>query len=482
MTAPARTAPQGPQRPRGPQAPARRRAPSPPAPPRQAGPARATSGRARRLPGGSGTPGILRSLLVGLLLAAVLWGVVGAWTVSQHASAASEVVSTSEPLSLAAQQMYRSLSDADVTATTAFLEEQETGKPESLPVRQHFEADLVSAAAELAVLTSAGAGTGTGTGGSRQLSSELVTISAGLQAYRGYVEQAQSFNSFNVPLAGASSMQVASEEMHTELLPAAGAIYAQESSALRAASAQATGFPWIIITLLLAIGTGYALMRSQRWLTRRTHRRINFGLLLASAALLVSVLWLAAAFISARSDFNQGIGHGSAPAESLAQAVIASEGARGDQILNLISRTGSTSFSQDFASKTKQIGPLPGSLLSSADAASLQVNREEVLTAEHAATIWYKAADRAFNLDTAGQFGQETSLVIGTAKGDSTPSFMRLESELGRAITADQNVFNSSAASGSGAYGGLEVAVIIAALLMAAGSAWGISRRLAEYR
>jgi hypothetical protein len=34
----------------------------------------------------------------------------------------------------------------------------------------------------------------------------------------------------------------------------------------------------------------------------------------------------------------------------------------------------------------------------------------------------------------------------------------------------------------SGAFGGLEVAVIIAALLMAVGSAWGPSRRLAEYR
>lgn len=34
----------------------------------------------------------------------------------------------------------------------------------------------------------------------------------------------------------------------------------------------------------------------------------------------------------------------------------------------------------------------------------------------------------------------------------------------------------------SGAFGGIEAGVIIAALLMAAGSAWGFSRRLAEYR
>ena len=58
----------------------------------------------------------------------------GAWTVIQHASAAQDVVSTSEPLSLSAQQMYRSLSDADVTATTAFL----AGPDEPLPARQRY--------------------------------------------------------------------------------------------------------------------------------------------------------------------------------------------------------------------------------------------------------------------------------------------------------------------------------------------------------
>ena len=40
----------------------------------------------------------------------------GTWTVIQHASAAQDVVSTSEPLSLSAQRMYQALSDAVLTA------------------------------------------------------------------------------------------------------------------------------------------------------------------------------------------------------------------------------------------------------------------------------------------------------------------------------------------------------------------------------
>jgi hypothetical protein len=81
-------------------------------------------------------PARLRVLMIGLLVASLAWGAVTAWTVIQHSSAAHDVVSTSEPLSLSAQRMYLSLSDADVTATTAFL----AGVNVPLPERQRYAA------------------------------------------------------------------------------------------------------------------------------------------------------------------------------------------------------------------------------------------------------------------------------------------------------------------------------------------------------
>jgi hypothetical protein len=62
--------------------------------------------------------------MIGVLLASLAWGALGAWAVSQHASAAQDVVTTSEPLSLSAQQMYRSRSAtctarASCTATSS---------------------------------------------------------------------------------------------------------------------------------------------------------------------------------------------------------------------------------------------------------------------------------------------------------------------------------------------------------------------------
>src|SRR5215475_11305608 len=143
-----------------------------------------------------------------------------------------------------------------------------------------------------------------------------------------------------------------------------------------------------------------ALLRTQLWLRRRTHRIVNYGLLAATLALAVSALWLVASFLSARSDFQQGLGHGSTPAETLAQAGIAAQQARGDEVLNLISRSGSTSFQQDFTAMRARIGPGPGTLLDKAAAASPDgTAARAVADARRDATNWYGVAGRVFNLD-----------------------------------------------------------------------------------
>lgn len=441
-----------------------------------AAPARAMPRVRRRRAGlviGAGTPAVLRLLLTGLVFGSLAWGVIAALTVSQHASAAGEVVSTSEPLSLAAQQMYQSLADADVTATTAFLAYPPTSSTvEPLSLRLRYQSDIASAGADLAALRGAA-----GAAGSGQIAANLAAISAGLPVFTQYVAQARTWSSFGFPLTGGSLIQDASAEMHLVLLPAANAIYTSENAVLTSTSAQATGLPLIVVAVALAIVIGYVLLRSQRWLTRRTHRRVNPGLLLATVVAAVSTIWLAAAFGTARSDFGQGLGHGSTPVQALSQAGIAAQEGRGDQVVNLISRSGSSSFQQLFAGVQARIGPGRGTLLATAAAGAGDVAR-----ADQDARTWYTASAKVFALDVAANYAAETNLVIGTGSGSSAADFARLEQDLRQAIAADQVVFRSNAAAGRGAFRGLEAGVIIAALLMAAGSAWGLSRRLAEYR
>jgi len=434
----------------------------------------AISGRRPRRIRPRSTAARLRVLMIGLVAACATWSVVAAWTASLHASAAGNVVHSSEPLSLDAQRIYQSLSSADITATTAFL----SGSVEPLPVRRRYAADIASAAAQLARLkTAAAAGT------SGQVLNCLAAISTGLPVYTADVADAQTYYSLGYQLTGASFIQVASEEMHLTLLPAARRIYLQENAALKTTSARATGLWQVLAALALAVAIACGLYRTQRWLYRRTHRVINYGLLIASAVLAVSMLWLISACAFARADLEHGVGNGSAPAESLAQAGIVAQQARADEILNLISRSGSTSFEQNFTVLRSEIGPGPGTLLTEAVASSGSGSASRLArSAARDAHTWYASNEQVIRLDLAAHYAAETQLVVGTGNASSAAGFDRLENAINRALAADQVTFRAGATAGAGAFGGLKAGAAAAGLIMAIACAWGLMRRLGEYR
>ena len=443
--------------------------PPPPAVPRRPGLLRGALPRRAQ----ATTPQLIALGMVVIVVAALAWGAIGTWTVIEHASAASDVVHVNEPLSLEARQLYLSLSDADVTATTAFL----SGPAVPLPTRQHYQADIAQAGADLSALTAAASP------GDQKLAASLQAVASSLPVYTSYVSEAQSDYALGYQLTGGSFMQVASEEMHLRLLPAAGTIDSLENADLAARTAQATGLPWIIVMLVLSLCLAVGLYRLQRWLSRRTRRTVNFGLLAASVGLVIAGVWLLVSFLVARSDLQSAEVHGSSPVQSLAQATITIQRARGDEVLNLISRSGSTSFEADFNADVRQVATGHSTLLATAAAASAGSKAAAPIAAASGdARAWYAASGRVLSLDLAANYAAETSLVIGTGRGSSAADFSRLESDLTTAIAADQAVFSKGASAGSGAFGGLDIAVVVAALLMAAGSAWGLGRRLGEYR
>jgi hypothetical protein len=105
-----------------------------------------------------------------------------------------------------------------------------------------------------------------------------------------------------------------------------------------------------------------------------------------------------------------------------------------------------------------------------------------IAAARRDASAWFAVNQRAQALDKVHDYGAETRLIIGSGPDTAGTLFGRLEDSLAAAIRADQAVFADSAAAGSDAFTGLEAGVAVLALIMAAGCAWGLSRRLAEYR
>jgi hypothetical protein len=416
------------------------------------------------------TPARLRLLLVGLVVLCLAWGAAAAWAVSQHASAAADVVGTSEPLSLDAQQIYRSLSDANATEASAFL----SGGLEPLAARRRYQADIAQADGRLEAATAAAGNSAAGT--------QLADLSSNLPVYAGEVATARADNGLGLPL-GAAYLREASALMRGTLLPAARDLYTKENARLATANGQATGLPLIALAIVVALAIGYVLYRAQRWLSRRTHRRLNYGLFLASVAGAVSLCWLIGAFAVARADLQQAANHGSAPVETLAQADIAALQAHADESLTLIDDSGDDVFQADFSAVQKKLGPGPGTLLTLASrTAAGSPGAGPAAAAATTATAWYRAHRQVRTQDDSSAHAAAVRSAIGSGPDDSGALFRQLDTDLTGAISSDQVVFRSNARSGRDAFAGLEAGVIVLSIVMAAGCAWGLSRRLAEYR
>ncbi len=422
----------------------------------------------------------LRLLLVILIVLSLAWGVLAALTANQHASAAADVVAVSEPLSLDAEQVYTSLSDADATAANAFLSGGRAPPPPPA-ARQRYNADITQAAIRIEAASALVGSSAARTQLPSQLKNQsktdttaigddLTTLIAKLPAYTSEVGTAQADNRLGLPL-GAAYLREASELLRDSLLPAASDIYARESRLLTSASAQATGLPLVVFAVLVGIGIGYVLYRSWRWLTRHSHRVVNYGLLLAALAGVVSLVWLATAFTIGRTELLHAQQHGSAPAQAYARAEVAALQAHADESLTLIDNSGDDSYQQDFVTQQKRLGPDPGTLLVAAE--------PNGGPASTAAQAWYQAHK---NLRAQDDGGNHRGAVQSALSGPAARQFAQLSAVLNNGIDQDQAVFASSARSGRDSFTGLAVGMIVAALIMVAGSVWGLNRRLAEYR
>src|SRR5262245_41802733 len=100
------------------------------------------------------TPGVLITFTAALVVVGVLVGVFTAVSVQTRAQALDNLKGSSGPLADAAQTLYRSLSDADATANSAFLA---AGDPEADPdtLRSRYDQDIAQAEHALAIAVAA---------------------------------------------------------------------------------------------------------------------------------------------------------------------------------------------------------------------------------------------------------------------------------------------------------------------------------------
>ena len=239
--------------------------------------------------------------------------------------------------------------------------------------------------------------------GGSAVGDDLAALSAGLPVYAGEVDTARADNRLGLPL-GAAYLREASGLLRGSLLPVASDIYAEQSGLLTSASAQATGLPLMVVAIVIGLVIGYVFYRAWRWLTRCTHRRVNYGLLVAAVAGAVSLVWLAGAFAVGRTELLHALQQGSAPAETFAQADVAVLQAHADESLTLIDDSGDDSYQQDFIIQQKRLGPGPGTLLAAVQAPPGSGVSGSAAVA--AAQAWYRAHAALRALDGPAPLGR----------------------------------------------------------------------------
>ncbi len=403
-------------------------------------------------------------------LALVLLAGVLALVATLRTQAASEDVTTrSGPLTAAAQELYRALSDADASAGEGFL--LGAGEPESLRLR--YQTDLAAAGRALAVVGSA-SGPDAATG-------PVATLTSGLPVYAGLVETARTADRQGLTY-GSAYLREASSFLQTTLLPAAQQTYDAQAAALSDDQAVADGGVWTVLALLAVVAALVALRLLHRRIARTTKRRLTPGVALAGAAVGLLLVWgvialglCAALTASARDD-------GSDPNRELVAARFSVLQSRSDEVLTLVARSTGDGYEQDYVRRSIALYGWQGLLDRAreeagdgpvaADAAlATTVGREGIVVHELART-----------LDVSGDYDGAVALTLSTAPTGGQGAVSQVEDALGRAITTTADTASADAAAADAATTLLAVGVVVLTLVAAAGLAVGVWPRLQEYR
>jgi len=413
------------------------------------------------------TPKLYRLVVAGLVLLGLGSGAAALATERHRSGLAGGVASVSGPLSVDAQDLYRSLSDADATAATAFL----THGAEPAVLRQRYLDDVARASAALSVALR---------DADDADAARLALLADRLPVYTGLVETARSYNRLGVPLGGAY-LREASGLMRGTLLPAAEQLFSSAQRRLIDGQRQGAGVPWAV--LLLGLVTIASLVAAQVLLARRTNRVFNVGLVAASLAALIALAWSAMALSVSAAEAGKGHRDGSALVSVLAPARQAALRARADEALTLIARGSGAAFEQDYAAVLADLVGQDGTggLLGRARAAA-PADRAVIEEARTQALRWRDLHAKVRQLDDGGDY--EGAVALATATGPDSPStvFGRLDAAITSALTVTNGRVHSQAGHAGRALGGLGAALVLLTAGLVTAVVLGFRPRIGEYR
>jgi len=408
------------------------------------------------------TPG--RILTIGIILATL--GVLSAFatstTINQRKQVLSTVLNHTEPLAFAAGQLYTTLSVADAAAATAFI-----AQAEPRTVRQRYEQAITDAAV---AVTRASSGLT-----DEPLVRLLGRINAELAVYTGLIEIARTNNRAGNPV-GASYLSEASALMQSTILPDAQWLYQATSARVDSETTASTQIPAPVI-LVVATTVAFGAF-SHRWLTRRTRRRINPGLVVGALAILIMVVWVGTALAISTTGSRNAKSTAAESLKTITNLAITAQQARADETLSLIRRGDEEVRKQSFYQRIDTMHQQLDEYLSRPNA----VDKADLRDADQLLTRWRQANDRINDYIDVGNYRAATQVALGHGEQDSTPAFDKLDDALNKSMEQSRNQLRNDILNARRGLSGATVGGVVLSLGAAVAVALGLWPRLSEYR
>jgi hypothetical protein len=363
----------------------------------------------------------------------------------------NSVLTRSEPLAYAAQNLYAALSAADAAAGSAFL----SGGIETGPMRAQYQQALARASSALADAT---AGTT-----DIQTRTAMAEISQQLATYTALVAAARTNNRQGFVI-GSAYLREASSLMQTSLLPGAEKIYTANLATLEEDQRAIGSLPIVSLTLLalalVAIAAGSVTMYG------RTNRQFNIGLVVAAATVLLVIGWVVVATQLAASEIERSRTEGTERFEQLAEARILAQQARTDETLELISRGDISAGEESFNGHIDELSKL----LDVAPAA-----------AKDAVLKWTASHRKQAEVYNSGDYLAAVAQAIGPDPAGSAAQFATVESSLRDGIERTRETTRDRVAAAGAWLAWSPTGTLVLMVVAASAAAIGLWPRLKEF-
>jgi hypothetical protein len=408
------------------------------------------------------TPG--RILTIGIVLSALVMACAFATstTINDRQRALTTVLNHTEPLAFAAGQLYTTLSVADAAAATAFI-----AGAEPQDVRQRYEQAITDASVAV-------------TRASTGLTDEpmvllLGRVNAQLAVYTGLVETARTNNRAGNPV-GSSYLSEASALMQTQILPDAQRLYEETSRRVDVETTASTRIPAPVILVVLATLLFGAF--ANRWLARRTRRRVNMGFVAGAVAVLIMVVWVGTAIIISTADSRSAKSTAAQSLKTVTSMAITAQQARADETLSLIRRGDEGVRKQSYYQRIDMMEQELSDYLGREDA----IDKTDLADAEQLLQRWRAADDRINAYVAVGNYQAATQVALGTGEDDSTPAFDKLDAALTKGIEESRQQLRGDITNAWRVLSGATVGAAVLSLVAAIAVALGLWPRMSEYR